>query len=180
MKASTTVGASAVVPATTMKASTTVGAATVESTTTIPAEAAACIATTVAASDRAAGRSSPVAVSWPIAIPRSITIAGPRAISRTVVAATIAAIIAAIAAVKPRSGADKDAAYKVLWPVIAIRCAVIRVVAVITVGAYRSGTDICVEGFLSNVERILSNVERILSLCMSSGKKQNPKQRNIL
>ena len=166
----------AVASATAMKASTTVGtsaSAAVKSTAVIPVKTATCIAPMVTTSDIAADRSSPVTVSGPIAISRSVAVARPIAVSRAVVAVARAAIIAAVGTVKPWSGTDKDAAYKVTRSVIAIGCACIRVVAVITVGAYRSGADSCVDG--TNC-----NADGNLSLCMSSGKKQNPKQRNIL
>jgi len=39
---------------------------------------------------------------------------------------------------KPWARANKDAAYKVVWTVIAVRSASIRVISIVAVGAYRS------------------------------------------
>jgi hypothetical protein len=160
-----------------MIASTTVEAsasAAVKSSAVIPVEAATCVAPMVAASNIAAGRGTPVAVSWPITIRRSVTIAGPVAVSRTVVAVSGAAIIApSVVAVIPGTGADKHAACKVARPVISVRRAGVGVVAVITVKACRSWADTCVAG--TN-----SNADGNLRLRRTSGEKQNPKQREIL
>src|SRR5467141_1936998 len=39
---------------------------------------------------------------------------------------------------KPWSRANKNAAYKVVWTVVAVRSASIRVISIVTIGAYRS------------------------------------------
>jgi hypothetical protein len=39
---------------------------------------------------------------------------------------------------KPWARANKDAAYKVVWTVVAVRCASIRVISIVAIGAYRS------------------------------------------
>jgi len=39
---------------------------------------------------------------------------------------------------KPWARANKDAAYKVVWTVVAVRSASIRVISIVTIGAYRS------------------------------------------
>jgi hypothetical protein len=46
------------------------------------------------------------------------------------------------AATEPRAGADKDAAYKVVWTVVAVRRARIWVIPIVAVGANRSGSHI--------------------------------------
>lgn len=46
-----------------------------------------------------------------------------------------------VEAVEPRSGADEDAADKPLRPVVAIRCACIRRVGIVAVGAHRRRAD---------------------------------------
>jgi hypothetical protein len=43
-----------------------------------------------------------------------------------------------IEAMKPWARADKDAAYKVVWTVVAVRSASIRVISIVAIGAYRS------------------------------------------
>jgi len=123
--------------------------------------AATCMAATVAASDIAAGASS-------VSIPRPVAIAGPIAISPAVVAVARASIeAAAVVTVIPRTGTDKEAIYKVTWPVIAIGCASVGIVAVISIGAYRSGADARVDG---------TNADGNLSLRASRGEKQNSEQ----
>jgi hypothetical protein len=138
-------------------------AATVESTANAPANAATCVASAIAASGITADCTAPVTIAAPIAIPR--TIAEARA----------AIEAAAVEAVKPRSGADKDASYKVIRAVIAVGCTSIRVIAIITVCASRSRADTAVNWANSNAD-----AEAHLSLCIAGCKKQNPEQRNIL
>src|SRR5467141_3139731 len=52
-------------------------------------------------------------------------------ISASVIAPTVESV-------KPWARANKDAAYKVVWTVVAVRSASIRVISIVTIGAYRS------------------------------------------
>src|SRR5467141_557183 len=43
-----------------------------------------------------------------------------------------------VEAMKPRAGANENSTYKIVWPVVAIRRASIRVIPIVAVGAHRS------------------------------------------
>jgi hypothetical protein len=62
----------------------------------------------------------------------------PPVVPTTVVATTIET--APVIAVIPRAGANENSTHKIVWPVVAVRRASIRVVSIVAVGAYRSGT----------------------------------------
>jgi len=134
------------------------------STACASANAATCDAATIAASGISADRNAPIAYSGPIAISRTVAEAG-------------ASIIAAapVKAVKPRSGTDKEATHEVIRAVVAVGRASVRVIAIIPVGASRSGADTCVNRANSN-----PHADADLSLRVSSSQKQNPKQCKIL
>jgi hypothetical protein len=79
-------------------------------------------------------------------------------------AAGIAVATSAIVAVIPRAGADEDATHKVVRTVEAIRCAFVRIIVIVTVGANGSHAD---------VARANSNAHRNLSLGVTSRKHEN-------
>src|SRR5712664_1235840 len=125
-----------------MEASTAVEAtaAAVEAFTTMEATAAMSESTTTGVTVAAAG--------VPVAVPvvAAVVIATPTSV--------IAISTAAVVAVVPRAGADKDAADKVVWTVVAIRRTRIWVIPIVTVGANRSGSYI--SGTNSNASGDLS------------------------
>src|SRR5437660_5728535 len=49
---------------------------------------------------------------------------------------------APVKAMKPRAGADKHSAQKVIWAIVAIGGAIVRIISVIAVSAHGRGTDI--------------------------------------
>jgi hypothetical protein len=91
-----------------------------------------------------------------------------------VVTVARAAIEAArtIPAVIPRASADEDAAHKVISPIVTVRGASIRVVAVITIGTNRCCPN-------SGRYRTYANAHGNLSLSACGHEKQNSKQSNI-
>jgi hypothetical protein len=114
----------------------TAAATAMEAASTAPMETASA-----AAVEAAAHRAAP-SVSAAIATAASITAAIAAAISYAttiaVAAVTVAASVA-IAAAIPRAGTDEETAVEPLRTVVAIRGASIRRVAVVTIGANRSG-----------------------------------------
>jgi hypothetical protein len=143
----------------------------------------------VAATRIAASRSSaiaaaiyrPIAIDRPVAIPRSIaitisaaivTIAGTTIIAMTIITSPVVATAieaGSVEAVIPGPGADEHAPYKPVWPVVAIGCASIRIIAIVAVRAGRSRT----------VNRTDAHAHRDLGVRGSCGKKQNPQQCSI-
>jgi hypothetical protein len=82
----------------------------------------------------------PTAVA-PVAIVAATTVIATAIIAATVEAATV------VAAAIPRAGADEDAADKIVRPIVAVRSASVRIVAVVTVGTDRRRA---VDGTYSN------------------------------
>jgi hypothetical protein len=124
----------------------------------------------------------PAPIYWPIAVPvtrPAITITRPVAISGSITIAgatipatsviTVAIVAASPVTVVPRAGTDKQAAYEPVWAVITIRCASIRIIPVIAVGAGGSRTN-------APVNRTDTNAHGNLGMRGSCGKKQNPQQ----
>ncbi len=62
----------------------------------------------------------------------------PPVVPTTIVATTIET--APVIAVIPRAGANENSTHKIVWPVVSVRRASIRVISIVAVGAYRSGT----------------------------------------
>jgi hypothetical protein len=148
---------------------TAVGSASaVKAATTMEAAAATAVESTAATSEASTIAASSITVETA----PTISVAAPITISATIVAMAVEA--APVVAVIPRSGAYKDSAYKVIRAVITVRGASIRIVAVITVGACRSGADASVHRADSNAD-----AEAHLGLCLTCGKKQNCKKRCI-
>jgi hypothetical protein len=122
-----------------------------------------------------------IAVTRPVAIPRSIaitisaaivTIAGATIIAMTIIASSVVATAietGSVEAVIPGPGADEQAAYKPVWPVVVIWCASIRIVAIVAVSA----------GWSRTVNRTDAHADRDLGMHSSCGKKQKPQQRSI-
>ena len=153
-------------PASTMESATAVesASAAVKATADTAANAAmSCVAAAIAATGITAHSTAPITIAAPVAIPPTVTVAEARA---AIEAAPVKAVI------PPRSGADEDAAYEPIRAVIAIGRAGIRVIAIIPVGASRSGADTC-------VNRANADADAHLSLCIAGGKKQYREQRNI-
>jgi hypothetical protein len=150
--------------ATAMKAIAAVKTSTaMESATTMKAiPAAEAVAIFEATTEAASGEAARIA---PEAIPRASIKAA------SVVAAAIKA--ATVVAMEPGAGTDKHAAYKVVWPVIAIRRAGIRIVAVVTVVAHWSRSKACA------VHGTYSNAHGKLCPRVSCGKEQNPQQCSV-
>ena len=77
------------------------------------------------------------------------------------------------ATMEPRAGADEDAADEIVRPVVAVRRTGVGIVAVVTVGADRRGTDGAVNG---------ANPDADANLRVGAarrGEKQDPQQCNI-
>jgi hypothetical protein len=79
----------------------------------------------------------------------------------------VAIVAASPVTVIPRAGADKHAAYEPVWPVITIRCASVRIIPIVAVGA---------DGTNARVNRTDANSHGNLGMRGSGGKKQNPQQ----
>jgi len=58
-------------------------------------------------------------------------------VSASIIAATVESGTP-VEPMKPWARADEDAAYKIVWTVIAVRSASIRVISIVAIGAYRS------------------------------------------
>jgi hypothetical protein len=116
-----------------------------------------------------------IAVARPVAIPRSaaiVTIAGATIIAMAIIASPVVATaieVGSVEAVIPRPGADKHAAGKPVWTIVAIWRASIRIVAIVAVRAGRSRT----------VNRTDAHAHRDLGMRGSCRKKQNPQQCSI-
>ena len=109
-----------------------------------------------------------MAVVSTVAVVAAMSIVTVAIISATTVeAATI------VAAVEPRAGADEDAADEVVRSVVAVRCAGVRIVAVVTVGAGRRRAD-------GAVNWAYPDADANLRVGAARGKKQNSQQSNIL
>jgi hypothetical protein len=107
-------------------------------------------------------------ISAPIyTISGSIAIAGATIPASSVVA--VAIVAASPVTVIPRAGADKHAAYEPVWPVITIRCASVRIMPIVAVGADGTRTN-------ARVNRTDANPHGNLGMRGSCGKKQNPQQ----
>jgi hypothetical protein len=123
----------------------TVASATVETASTAAVESIAAVeAAVVTAADEAVGFTAPVAVT-------TVTIISAMAVVAVAVvtAATVEAV-AVVAAVEPRTGADEDAASEVVRPIVAVRSAGVRIVAVVAVSADWRRADGTVDGSDSN------------------------------
>jgi len=129
MKAATAVGtATTVGAATTVECARTVtaGAATaVDCARTVAAEAATAIA---------APRTAPIGVPWAISVTRSEAVS-PTVVTGAAIIAASASVIAAPVAAKPWPSTNKHSTYKVVRPVVAVRRAGIRVIAVVSISA---------------------------------------------
>jgi len=138
--------------------STTVeAAATVIATTTV-------VTTTIAAAYVAVDGSS-ISISRPVAVSRTAIIA-VTIIAGSVEAATVVTVI-------PGASADEYSAHEVTGPVITIRGARIRIIAIITIRTYRRGTN-------ARDHRTYANAHGNLCLSAScNSKKQNPEQSHI-
>jgi hypothetical protein len=132
--------APAAVGSTTSAAMEATAAAAVEAFTTMEATAAMSESTTTGVTVAAAR----VPVAAPVVA--AVVIATPTSV--------IAISTAAVVAVVPRAGADKDAADKVVRTVVAVRRTRIWVIAVVAVSANRSGSYI--SGTNSNANGDLS------------------------
>lgn len=97
----------------------------------------------------------------------AVTIVATAIVSAAIIATTVEA--ATVVAVVPGAGADEDSADEVVRSVVAVWCAGVRIVAVVTVGADRRWSD---DGAYSN-----SNAN--LRLSAARDKKQNSQQSNI-
>jgi hypothetical protein len=137
--------------------STTVeAAATVIATTTV-------VTTTIAAAYVAVDGSS-ISISRPVAVSRT-------AIAVTIIAGSVEA--ATVVTVIPGASADEYSAHEVTGPVITIRGARIRIIAIITIRTYRRGTN-------ARDHRTYANADGNLCLSAScNSKKQNPEQSHI-
>src|SRR6266478_1651033 len=103
---------------------------------------------TIAAAESAgASTEIPTAVKAAIAIPEAAVLESlapfkpASIISASVIAPTVESRTP-VEPMKPWARANKDAAYKVVWTVVTVRCASIRVISIVTIGAYRSGAYI--------------------------------------
>jgi hypothetical protein len=154
----------AAVASTTVESAT---AATMESTATAAVESSAAVkATMVTATDKASGIAAPVAV-----IAASV-VAAVSIVTVAVVTAAAVEAVAIVAAVEPRTGADEDAADEVVRPVVAVRSAGVRIVAVVTISAGGCRPDGAVHG-------TYSDAHGKLCVSVSRGKKQDSQQSNI-
>jgi hypothetical protein len=169
------------------------------STEAIPVAAVAALeSTAVTMGNISAGRCPSVSVAWTIAVARPVSIpwptvavAGPPVIAMSVVAATavvavsvvpltviatavaIAIVPASIKSGEPRTGAYERATYKVARPVIAVRSAGIRVVAVISIVTNRSRTIIRADSCVNWTDR---NSNRNLCICTACGEQNRYRQ----
>jgi len=129
----------------TTSAAVEAAAAAVEAFTTMEAPAAAAVEpfTTMTAMEATAAVIESTTTGVTVAAAR-VPVAAP--VVAAVVIATPTSVIAistaAVVAVVPRAGADKDAADKVVRTVVAVRRTRIWVIAVVAVGANRSGSYI--------------------------------------
>jgi hypothetical protein len=128
--------------------------------------------TTVVAASGSSAISAPIysaiPVTWPpITITRPVTISGSIAIAGATIPAS--SVVAVAVTVIPRAGADKRAAYEPVWPVITIRCASVRIIPIVAVGADGTRTN-------ARVNRTDANAHGNLGMRGSCGKKQNPQQ----
>jgi hypothetical protein len=106
-----------------------------------------------------------IAVTRPITVSWSKTIAGATIPATSVIAASPVSVI-------PRPGTDKRAAYEPAWTVVAVWRAGVRIIPIVAVGADGSRTDAC-------VNRTDANADGNLGMRSPCGKKQNPQQCSI-
>jgi hypothetical protein len=92
----------------------------------------------------------------------------------TIVSAAAIEAVTIVAAVIPGAGADEDATGEVIRPIVAVRSAGVRIVAVVPVSADRRGADGAVYGAYS-----YSNSNPYLRLGIACSKKQYSQQCNI-
>ena len=149
---------------------TTVAATAMEPAATAAMESTTAVEAPITATDEAVRVSAAIAV-VPIVTAVAVVTAAA-VVAMAVIPATVEAV-AIVAAVEPRASADEDAADEVVRPVIAIRGAGVRIIAVVTVGANRRWADGAVDGTYSNGHANL----RVSAA--RGGKKQNSQQCNI-
>ena len=154
----------AAVAATTMESAST---AAVESataaepsaiTTAVESAAIATVETFMATETAIAATKTFMAVVAAASIVTTVTV-----VAATIIATTVEA--AAVVPVIPGAGADEDAANEVVRAIVAVGCAGVRIVAVVTVGADRG----------SAVDRAHSDGKANLRVGIARGKKQNSK-----
>jgi hypothetical protein len=64
-------------------------------------------------------------------------IVAPSVVPTSIITTTMEARTS-VEAMKPRAGANENSTYKIVWPVVAVRRASIRVISIVAVGAHRS------------------------------------------
>jgi hypothetical protein len=133
--------ATAMEPATASMESTTSTA--VETTASVEpafaaAEPAPAVESTIAAPEAAAIKSAAVEASASVKPASPMIETTPPVETAAVVTASI--VTGTVETVEPRAGAYKDAPRKVVWPVVTVRRAFIRVIPIVAVGAHRSRT----------------------------------------
>lgn len=93
---------------------------------------------------------SSFATAAPVATTEAIIIVSAAEVAVSAIVEVVAAVIpgapvearAAIIATEPRSGADKHTAREVTRPVVAVRCARVRIISIVAVVAHRGWTYI--------------------------------------
>jgi hypothetical protein len=124
------------------------------------------ITAVVAAADEAVGFPASVAVAAVAIIAIMFVVAATSVVTVAVVTAMTVEAAAVVAAVVPGAGADEDATDEVVRPVVAVRSAGVRIVAVVTISAGRCRPDGAVHG-------AYSDAHGKLCVGVSRGKKQN-------
>jgi hypothetical protein len=150
--AATTVAAAAEPTATAVESATTATTAAVESAATCVTVIATCRAACEGVSATGVtGRTTVIASPGPgianaaaISIPTAITYSAVTTATVAVSAASVAVSATAPISVIPRSGADKEAAYKPARSVVAIGRAGVRIIVVVSPGTNRSGIPVTI------------------------------------
>src|SRR5580704_4537161 len=124
------------------------------------------ITAVVAAADEAMGFTAPVAVAAVAIIATMFVVAATSVVAVAVVTASTVEAAAVVAAVVPGAGADEDATDEVVRPVVAVRSAGVRIVAVVTISAGGCRPDGAIHG-------TYSDAHGKLCVGVSRGKKQN-------
>jgi hypothetical protein len=127
---------------------------------------AATRVTAVVAADEAVGFPAPVAVAAVAIIATMFVVAAASVVTVAVVTAMTVEAAAVVAAVVPGAGADEDATDEVVRPVVAVRSAGVRIVAVVTISAGGCRPDGAIHG-------TYSDAHGKLCVSVSRGKKQN-------
>lgn len=122
-------------------------AASVESATTVEPVTAAEAFSTMESTASVEALVPAESTTMPSAFPtKSATTAEPVMVTvptATVVAAPSAIVAATVVAMEPRPCANKHAAVKIIWAVVAIRCARVWRILIVAIGAYWRRPNVC-------------------------------------